>query len=1059
MSLPPLTVVPAGAGSGKTHRIQHTLGEWVEQGLVRADRIVAVTFTEAAAAELRDRVRGRLLELGRPDDALRIDQAYISTIHSFGLRLLSEFAFEAAMSPHPRLLQDDEEKALIRAAIPRSEKGNAVLDDLSGFGYKYKHKTGEGAEDQFRSTVLTAIGRLRMIGRKPGQESLVPPAVETLTALYGATTDATALNTRLFSAVKDLLNAFPNSLAPTAGTNQTARKAFEKNYMHLKQALQPGRLESDWQLWQNLRNLRQSKRGTATPGNYDELAQQVMAAASELPHHPGPLQQATTHLESLLASAEDVLAGFAADKREAGLLDYADMVTLARQLLLDSATAISALSERVDCVVIDEFQDTNPIQFALLWRLHRAGIPALIVGDLKQAIMGFQGTDARLFAQVTQQHRQQVEPLTDNWRSDARLLAFINGVGERLFGDAYKSLQPQAAATQMQPLEVIHFPERMGRYSQTKRRAGHVGLRLQTLLNDATQQVIDKRTGARRRLQAGDIAVLCPTHFNLADYAAVFRDLGLRVRLSEAGWLESRVVQLMLNALQYVADPDDRHAALYLATTELGKNSLEQGLRQLIKAKHIDDDVLARLAPLAEYTDTLTVPDVIAQVISALDIYDAISRWPDGEQARANLLRLEAEARDFQAAPRETLSSGGYYGDGIPTFLAWLTRRAEDEEENKQPDPRVIDEDAIELVTWHSSKGREWPIVIVAGLDWSTEPRLPEFDVRYANFDNLDELLDGAQITWSPAFAAPETNEKYLDALRDESCLSARRVFYVALTRAREKLILEWPDYLAQASNPKPNYWSLMTEDCGLRVGEGAITIGDASYPCVVTTGLGEPVGSGSQQTENDQVQISCIGHVAIKPGEVPADLTPDMVAPSVHAGEVVKEINSRIESYGPGLDLDFGISATERGELLHRCFEVLSVRPDLRERFFATTTVSIEESVQEQICNAVEAFRRSIQQHLAPTQEHRELPLLAETDNGSVLTGIADLVLETPAGLWIIDHKSDRMDDPNERFLEHLPQLLAYREALAGVTRLAPVVGIGINWTNRGELQLAELS
>ena len=97
--LPKLTIIPAGAGSGKTHTIQEKLGEWVVQGRIAPERIVAVTFTEAAAAELRERIRAKLLGLGRLEDALKLDQAYISTIHGFGLRLLTEFAFDAGTFP------------------------------------------------------------------------------------------------------------------------------------------------------------------------------------------------------------------------------------------------------------------------------------------------------------------------------------------------------------------------------------------------------------------------------------------------------------------------------------------------------------------------------------------------------------------------------------------------------------------------------------------------------------------------------------------------------------------------------------------------------------------------------------------------------------------------------------------------------------------------------------------------------------------------------------------------------------------------------------------------
>ena len=137
MSLPVLTVIPAGAGSGKTHTIQTRLGEWIKDGKIQPERIVAVTFTEAAAGELRERIREELIRTGRPEDALKLDQAIITTIHGFGLRVLSEFCFEAGITPRPRLLSEDEEGALIRHALTGTERADAVMDQLKAFGYPF----------------------------------------------------------------------------------------------------------------------------------------------------------------------------------------------------------------------------------------------------------------------------------------------------------------------------------------------------------------------------------------------------------------------------------------------------------------------------------------------------------------------------------------------------------------------------------------------------------------------------------------------------------------------------------------------------------------------------------------------------------------------------------------------------------------------------------------------------------------------------------------------------------------------------------------------------------
>ena len=109
-----LTIVPAGAGAGKTHSIKETLTKWVEAGDVRPDRILAVTFTEAAAGELRERIRASLLDKGMIDAALAVERAYVSTIHGLGLRVLTEHAFAAGASPQPRHLSDAERDLLIQ---------------------------------------------------------------------------------------------------------------------------------------------------------------------------------------------------------------------------------------------------------------------------------------------------------------------------------------------------------------------------------------------------------------------------------------------------------------------------------------------------------------------------------------------------------------------------------------------------------------------------------------------------------------------------------------------------------------------------------------------------------------------------------------------------------------------------------------------------------------------------------------------------------------------------------------------------------------------------------
>lgn len=212
MSLSPLTIIPAGAGSGKTFTLKERLGQWVVDNAVAPERILAVTFTEAAAAELRERIRTELLDLGRGEEALRLDQAYISTIHGFGLRVLTEFAFEAGVSPLPRLLNEDEQDALVSKALTRTDKTDAIISDLEAYGYRYDFNSGKSAEAVFREDLLHVVELLRSVGSATDAEGHAEWSAQWVRERYGSTGSEARISAALQNSVDDLLRAFPEGL-------------------------------------------------------------------------------------------------------------------------------------------------------------------------------------------------------------------------------------------------------------------------------------------------------------------------------------------------------------------------------------------------------------------------------------------------------------------------------------------------------------------------------------------------------------------------------------------------------------------------------------------------------------------------------------------------------------------------------------------------------------------------------------------------------------------------------------------------------------------------------
>ncbi|NOQ42386.1 MAG: hypothetical protein GQ563_07805, partial [Desulfuromusa sp.] len=427
---------------------------------------------------------------------------------------------------------------------------------------------------------------------------------------------------------------------------------------------------------------------------------------------------------------------------------------------------------------------------------------------------------------------------------------------------------------------------------------------------------------------------------------------------------------------------------------------------------------------------------------------------PDAAQSRANLLRFQSEAGEFEAANREALASGGYYGSELKSFLAWIRDRIERDDE--QPEPRVQDEDAVQLVTWHRSKGREWPVVVVSATDSEILCRLPSFDVNYEDFSELSSILDKARLDISPEYVAPEKNEPLLEALWPEAEDSARRLLYVALTRAREKIILEWPSYLDNGKERKTlTYWELLTHDTGMTLVGNKLKTNGNEYNCrVVKAGKDRPE-MFEEETPVMTAPLSVMGRRAIEENSLPVNLTPETVRPSMHeAGKSTKDLDLVTLTYADPLALEFDLPSNVQGTLLHRCFEVLDGSCSIDTLRQAT---AFDFTPDQFIClqSQVKEFDAWIQAHLQPKNIQKEVSILALDAKGSVVSGFIDLLVETKDGLWIIDHKSDRTDDYSVRFSDHLSQLLYYRDAVKKTRTDKSVIGVGINWIYSGKVAL----
>ena len=1044
-----LVIVPAGAGAGKTHRIKIQLSDWVKRKVVRPERILAVTFTEAAAGELRERIRAGLLADGLVEEAMAVERAYVSTIHGLGLRLLTEHALAAGASLQPRHLGDAERDLLIRQAFAHARALDPIKAAPERFGYQPNWQKGETVEDSLRARVLAMIDLLRGLGDTGRDPGLIAPALARLDRIYGATlADPVAARDALLAAVLAMLAAFPNG-GMAAVTAKGPRDTLEKN-LSLFRGLErdPALLDHDWGLWQSLRGLLVSNSRTKTPAGYDDLATATMQAADVLPSHPGPLADAKLHLSCLIDCAQEVMEAYEARKKALGLIDFADMIAGAERLLRTDPAVRQAVLDEIDCVIIDEFQDTNPVQFALLWQLGARAPRTLLVGDVKQSIMGFQGADPRLSQALAAANPDATQPLDRNWRSTPDVMRFINAMGAGLFGASYNPLTPTRDPVPGPAIEVLQMAKGRGVKNFSKPQE-HVAERITRILTEG-ETITDRQTGAVRAARPSDIALLVCRHNTAGRYAEELRARGVPVRIAEDGWGKSPVVQAARAALSYAANPADAHAGLLLRTLGPDPLPLQDAIAAQIDGRLADDPVLMGLAALSDRLSRLPVGVVLDIVLDAAGLRQWAERQTNATQARADLLRLEAEASDFESAHRDLKAASGFHGETVKVFLGWLDARAGDRDFDRRPDPAANSAEAVEIVTWHASKGREWPITVVAEFDHGIEEWPGSTVTRFDALDRIDDMsvvLASAALIHTPGFTAPEAARRFIEDRRADFEANARNLLYVALTRARDRLMLEWPDFLKERDDEAPEatcLFHVLEDACTPQIAGGMLRIGGVDCPTVIT------------QLPDQAAATDCLlagGEGAPRFGnETPmpaAPVTPWRLQPSQ-----AKTAHPAPESRGVILGTPWSrtISDAARGTALHLALRTCLTRPDLVTSLQAAT--GLDHTTLALVAERAAALKAWLSD-AGYTDLQCEIPVLGQTQEGAEIPGTIDLLAFGSQGCFLIDHKTG---GAGAGFGPYWPQLFAYSELVDGVLRGHRMLGVGLHWMDHGRMDLVEL-
>ena len=1025
-----IEIIVAGAGTGKTTRLAQELEDALVAGNIRPEAVVATTFTRQAAAELEERARTRLLAVGRPEDAQRLRAARIGTVNAVCGRLVEQFAFELGLSPDVRVIDETSATQALREAISTvaSEAQLARLADLE--------TRIEQLEWSVQVARIVAAARANGCDAAGLQLSATRSRDHALQVLGDRADDGAALDEGLRAAMRTLVDTIPPRASVKAAVAARNRCRSALSQMERGDSL-------PWREWASLGKLQASK-------GYRQVAEAVHRAAQLHETHPRLHDDILAAIELMFELAASTLRAYQDWKTAWGVIDFVDQETHALELLRRPEVA-ERLREEIDLVMVDEFQDTSPLQLAIFLELARIAPRSVWVGDQKQSIFGFRGTDPELMT-ATLALLERSDPafvddtlasifeqtipstLEVSYRSRPELVELTSELFAAAFGT--HGMPPERVrlrpATRDELSGLGPIVEIWNLALPDARRTTEYPLALAAAIrafaDDHDVRVRDRETGEVRPPQLADLAVLSRRRATSRRVAHALESLDCRVVLPRPGLLSTPEGRLAMAALRRWADGSDALAAAEIDRIVAHPDTPHAWLEAATSSPCVHGETVAALDTARRAHPDANPLVALERCLEALQLPDLCRRWGEARQRLGNLDALHGLVAAYLDRRRSERSPAT-----VPGLLAHL-RTLQDEQGDEQA---VLEgDDAVTLSTWHAAKGLEWPVTILFDLDW--QGRIDITGVHVETGRERIDLRDPLAERWirylpSP-YASNQVGQPLIDRIerhplsirvRERQEREQLRLLYVAWTRARDRLVLAGPaakmfgQILTTVCNAQG---PLLTPPLG-----NDVVWGGSRVSAAVRTASPVPPKSRSRAPGHGYPRRDVVSYP-------PAWCLPSSVA---EAGSIARTIR-----IGDPMNVRGDHDPRALGEAMHA---ILAADDHERERTEreATAVAVLERwgisrpGLAARAIVAADALRRWITDTWPVTRIRRELPIWHRRPEGTIVRGTADLVVETADAFAVIDHKA--MLGSLERILEDAAayhgQLRTYAEAIAAAT------------------------
>ncbi|MGI6412790.1 MAG: UvrD-helicase domain-containing protein [Syntrophomonadaceae bacterium] len=1007
-------LINASAGSGKTYSLTERIVDKIKSGIA-PEALIATTFTNRAAGELCERIRVQLLRNQQVEEAVRIHDGFIGTVNSICARLLKEYAIDAGMSPAIEVMSEEDSGRIFKIAVDSVINTYAAQIEpiakrlqLNGGGSGYQPK--QDWRDHVRAIVNLARSNYIM----PGELSACSVASwESIRDILGKPS-ARDLDNELKKTVALAIN----QLEEMGNLKKTTQAALD----FLKEANK--RINKlSWADWVRLTKLKAAKDG-------QHIVEPVKAIADQVLEHPRLHSDIKQIIEGVFNCAIQVLEGYETFKREHGLMDFIDQETRVLDLAQHNEAFKNSLRDRMQLMMVDEFQDTSPIQLALFLALHELAGNSVWVGDPKQAIYGFRGTDPQLMNEIVASIKSS-NILKNSWRSRENLINFTNALFSEVFYEMGRDKVclsiPSERIEQAKGgcLEVWHLTVR-----NNDEEAAAVANGVRELIG-------------REGVKPGKIAVLCRTNAQCEKVAAKLEQMGIRVSVGQGSLLDTRECTLALAALRYMNNPGDTVALAEIIhmSTEHAGNWVKDLVSDPIETKNQwqTHPVITALKEGHRKMRYWTPMEALEEAISRINLLRMVKSWPNPRLAVANLDALRGKCREYIDQCSSRRSSATLNG-----FLAYLN-------DSVPGQAQGTGELTVKILTYHGAKGMEWPWVVLTGLD--TELKDDVFGVHIEaapKFDPAKPLADRKIRFWPWPFGDQrkyELIDQKIDSLelkkmiRDREEREAQRLMYVGMTRAKDGMVMSirktintkgaslktaWLDILKGADGKSVIEWNVDLDSQKLWVGKDFIPISVYEF------------GAELKVPANLTEEINYIPALSSKAAEYPAAR---IIPSALKATDEIKDLNIEVvKDFQARIHIKGNPEMEALGSAVHAYLALDYDGMTEEQRMEVAQGIlnrwSIETAVDPAELLAVgQKLTDFLNQQYPGCRIFKEWPISLRNDKNQLMQGWIDLLLETPDGYVIIDHKSYPGKNLDERNKEYALQLKAYKEAVEKAT------------------------